>query len=269
MLKSFAVQESVEKSVVAFGNGSIVYTPKKWIGKKVTVILEESSLDIKQQSLEILKPFFNLIQGVFLFGSHARNEQTADSDIDLLIISSKPFSLPKTDGFDFLIKTKEQFIYELKKDYTAFLPSILNESKPIFNESLLNELKKTKSNPDFSKFLDETLTAFKNIDLLLKADKKINSSKFDSFASVYSLTLRLKTLILIQCFLTDKPFSNKKLFELLETVFSSKKAFEFLKVFNSEKNEKGKAYLAEISVPEVEKLFELVKKEFLKTEAMI
>ena len=35
MLKTVDVQESVEKEVVKFGNGSIVYTPKKWIGKKL------------------------------------------------------------------------------------------------------------------------------------------------------------------------------------------------------------------------------------------
>jgi len=37
MLKTINVGESVEKEVVRFGNGSIVYTPKKWIGKKVIV----------------------------------------------------------------------------------------------------------------------------------------------------------------------------------------------------------------------------------------
>jgi len=33
-------KEMISKTVAKHGNGAIVYVPKKWIGKKVAVILE-------------------------------------------------------------------------------------------------------------------------------------------------------------------------------------------------------------------------------------
>ncbi len=267
MLKTISVKEEIEKEVVRFGNGSIVYTPKKWIGKKVLVVLEEKPLDIEGETMEILKPYFSGIQGVFLYGSFARKEQTQESDIDLLVISDKKIDLKRKGRFDFLVKSKKDFIEEMKKDSTLFLHQILKEAKPVFNENLLEELKKEEIKPDFKGFFSSTLTAFKNIKDLLEAEKKMNTKYLDSTVVVYSLVLRLRGLYLIQCFKKNKEFSNKKFREMLKGHrFSEKTAEEFLIVYRVERDEKKVS--GKILLEDAEKLFETAKIEFLKTEEM-
>ena len=89
MIKRFNVHEEIVKRVVPFGNGSIVFTPKKWIGQTVRVILEQEPINIKEDVLKTLQPFLEQVEGIYLFGSFARNEQEIDSDIDVLVIASK------------------------------------------------------------------------------------------------------------------------------------------------------------------------------------
>ncbi|MBI4044738.1 MAG: nucleotidyltransferase domain-containing protein [Candidatus Diapherotrites archaeon] len=57
------------------------------------------------EALEALKPHLSQIEGIFLFGSFARNEQTKESDIDVLVVPSKGIAIKKTEKFDFLVKT--------------------------------------------------------------------------------------------------------------------------------------------------------------------
>ncbi len=210
MLKTINVREEIEKEVVGFGNGSIVYTPKKWLGKKVLVILEEKPLDINGGVMEMLKPYLSSIEGVFLYGSFARGEQTKGSDVDILVISDKKIGLGKAGQFDFLTKTKEEFIEEMKKDPSLFLRQIVSEAKPIFNESLLRELMQVEIRPDFKEFFDSTLSAFKNTKELLEIDRKRGKKYADSTACIYSLILRLRGLFLIRLFAKNQEFSTKK-----------------------------------------------------------
>jgi len=265
MLRTVNVRDAVEKEVVPFGNGSIVYTPKKWIGERVLVILEEKPLDIKGEVMEILKPCLDSIEGVFLFGSFARNEQTSESDIDVLVIADKRLHLEKKDRFDFLVKTREEFEKEMKEDQTLFLHQTVSEAKPIINEVLLKELKQTTIQPDFERFFDDTLGAFKKTKESLESQK---GSKFLlSNASVYSLMLRLKSLFLMQCYKQGAAFSNKRFQEFIKKHgFSEKTANEFMEVYRAERNEKKTS--TKILLTDVEKLFEAAKKEFLKTEEM-
>ncbi len=268
MFKTLNIEEMLEKKVVGFGNGSIVYTPKKWIGKTVLVVLEEKPRNVNEEILDFLKPLMPGIEGVFLFGSFARNEQTKDSDVDVLVIYTKKLEIKKYKNFDFLVKTKEQFTNDLKNDYNLFLHQILNEAKPVSNEALLNELKQIKTAPDFSRFFDETLNAFKNIKELLETDKQRGKKSSDSTASVYSLILRLKTIFLMQCFKEKKAFSNKKFVEFLKNHgFKDKTVNGFLEVYRAERDDKKTG--TKILLEDLEKLFEAAKKEFLKTEKMV
>ncbi|MFH1391076.1 MAG: DUF2080 family transposase-associated protein [Candidatus Diapherotrites archaeon] len=268
MIKSINVAEEIEKEVVAFGNGSIVYTPKKWIGKKVLVVLEEKPLDIEGETMEILKPFLSSIQGIFLYGSFARKEQTEKSDVDLLVISDKKLDLKRKGRFDFLVKSREDFVKEMKKDSALFLHQILNEAKPVLNKSLLEELKKEEIKPDFKEFFDSTLTAFGNIKDLIEAEEKQGKKYLDSTAVIYSLILRLRGLYLIQCFLKNREFSNKKFNELIKSYdFKSEMVANFFDVYRSERDEKK--IIQSVLLSETEKLFETAKIEFLKTEKMV
>ncbi|HLD58512.1 MAG TPA: nucleotidyltransferase domain-containing protein [archaeon] len=266
MLRTFNVKDAVEKEVVSFGNGSIVYTPKKWVGKKVVVILEEKPLDIKGETMEILKPYLSSIEGVFLFGSFARNEQNEKSDIDLLVIADKKIDLEKKDKFDFLVKTKEQFEKEIKKDPSLFPSQVVSEAKPVLNESLLNELKKIEATPDFKNFFDDTLGAFKKTKELLETNK--GKGFLDSNTAIYSLILRLKTLFIIQCRKKSRVFSNKRFKELLKKHdFSEQKINALLEAYQAERDDKKTTQ--KILLADALKLFDAAKIEFMKAEELV
>lgn|SRR3989338_1520316 len=266
MLRTFNVKDAVEKEVVSFGNGSIVYTPKKWVGKKVVVILEEKPLDIKGETMEILKPYLSSIEGVFLFGSFARNEQNEKSDIDLLVIADKKIDLEKKDKFDFLVKTKEQFEKEIKKAPSLFPSQVVSEAKPVLNESLLNELKKIEATPDFKNFFDDTLGAFKKTKELLETNK--GKGFLDSNTAIYSLILRLKTLFIIQCRKKSRVFSNKRFKELLKKHdFSEQKINALLEAYQAERDDKKTTQ--KILLADALKLFDAAKIEFMKAEELV
>lgn len=267
MLKTFSVAELVEKPVVAFGNGSIVYTPKQWIGKKAIVILEQKTPDLAEEIFKTLKPHAEHLQGVFLFGSQARNEQTPDSDIDVLVVSDQEFEIKK-EKFEFVVKTKNEIMQSIQSDPKLFLFSALREAKPIFNESLLQELRGIKPKPDFKRFFEDTLTAFQNVQQLLAPEQKRQQKFTDSNAIFYSLILRLKTIFLIHCFAKKKSCSNKQFFQFLRAHGLSQKLIEdFLAVFRSERN--NEKTIVQIRLEDAIRLFEIAKLEFVKTEQLV
>ena len=268
MLKTVNVREEIVKEVVKFGNGSVVYTPKKWLGKQVLVILEEKPIDIKGEVLKILKPHLQEIESVFLFGSFARNEQTETSDVDVLIISNKKFDLKKSGRLDFLVMPRETFIEKFKRDETLFLYQIVKEAKPIFNGVLLEGLRQVEIKPDFGKFLRDSLGAFKTVSQFLEIDKKKGKKYTDSTASVYSLVLRLKTLFLIQRFLKNQGFSNNEFKEFIKKHgFKDNTINDFIEIYRAERD--NKKIIHGTMLKDVEKLFETTKIEFLRTEKLV
>ncbi len=268
MIKTIDVEESVEKKVVGFGNGSIVYTPKRWIGRKALVVLEKKPWDVESAVLEILKPHLGKVMGISLFGSYARKEQADESDIDVLVIAGKKFSLAGKGKFDFMVKTKEDFARELRGDNSLYFYQVLREAKPILNEPLLKELKRVKIRPDFKEFLNSTLGAFKIVNKLLEVDRKRGKKYLDSNACVYSLILRLRTLFLIQNFPKKRAFSSKKFMELLKSHdFNDEKARGLLEVYRAERDNRKPT--ARVLLYDAEKLFNAAKLEFLKTEKLV
>ncbi len=267
-MKCFNIEEVIEKEVVPFGNGSIVYTPKKWIGRKVAVVLQQQLIDVKGETLEILKPHLDLVEGAFLFGSFAREEHTRESDLDVLVITSKRIAIKRAGKMDILAKTKEEFLQELKKDKTLFLHQILSEAKPIFNENLLKELKERQGKPDYNQFLDDTIGAFKSVQELLQASKKQGLEYLDSNAIIYSLMLRIRGLLTAQGLAKKQPYSNQKMENRLKAHgFSEKAIKDFGTVYRAERDNKKTS--VKIRLDEAEKLFEAAKLEFLKTEKMV
>ncbi|MDD5163129.1 MAG: nucleotidyltransferase domain-containing protein [Candidatus ainarchaeum sp.] len=229
-------------------------------------VFEEKILELSRKTLQFLKPKLANIEGVFLFGSFARNEQKEKSDIDLLVIADKKIDLGKKEKFDFLIKTREQFEIEIRTDSTLFPRQVVSEAKPILNESLLDELKKVKPKPDFKEVFDSTLGAFKKTKELLEMNH--GTGLLESNVAIYSLILRLKTLFIIQCHKKSIAFSNKKFKELLEKYgFSEQKINALLEVWQAERDNKKTSQ--KILLADALKLFDAAKIEFLKTEALV
>ncbi len=268
MLRTFNVQELIEREVVPFGNGSIVYTPKKWLKQKVWVVLEEKQQDPTSEILALLKSHMPSIQGIFLYGSRARDETTNQSDVDLLVVSDQKLSLPKTAPFDIRVATKAELLTELPKDSTLFLYQLFREAVPIVNASLLKEFQEIKVNPNFRLFLDDTLRAFKQVHELLLGEQNNHGLPLKATSVIYSLILRLKTLYLIQCFLKKQSFSNQNFISFLtKKGISEENLGVVLKVYSAERADQK--FNGFIPLSSAELLFETAKQVFLETEALV
>lgn len=261
MLKSYDVFEEVTKEVVPFGNGSIVYTPKKWIGQTVRVILEGEPLNIREGAIETLQPYLEHVKGVFLHGSFARNEQARDSDVDVLVVADKKFKLKKTGRFDFTVVKERDLRKELKGKNPFYLFTILQESKAILNEELLQELKGIKINKhEFKWMLDESNSALRIVEEFLKLDKLQKRKKLDSVAVIYSMILRLRGFFIVQCVLKNRKFTNKefKAF-LIKKNLSRELVGEFYGIYRAERDDRKTE--AKVSVEDTEKLYKITKDE--------
>ncbi len=264
MIKRYDVFEEVVKEVVPFGNGSIVYTPKKWVGQTVRVILEGEPVNIKESTMESLNPFLEHIKGVFLFGSFARNEQTKDSDIDILVIADKKFKLEKKGRFAFTVLDEETLKKELNGKDPFYVYFILQEAKPILNEELLIKLKGLKIDKfNFKWMVEESESALKISEEFLNWDKREKRKKLDSIAIIYSLVLRLRRIFLVQCLLENKKYSNKEFKEFLtKKGLPSQSVEDIYRIYQEERDEKKTKKT--ILIEDAEKLYEITKNEIKK-----
>ncbi|MDO8537493.1 MAG: DUF2080 family transposase-associated protein [archaeon] len=264
MIKQFNVHEEIVKQVVPFGNGSIVFTPKKWVGQTVRVILEQEPINIKEDVLKILHPFLEQVEGIYLFGSFARNEQTIGSDIDVLVIASKKFKLEKKGKYEFIVIEKNSFVKELLGKNPLYFYSIAQEAKPILNESLLNDLKQVKIKKQNLKWIiEEGESALKIVEEFLKLDKMEQRKNLDSISTIYSMILRLRSCYLIHCFIEKQKSSNKEFKNFLfQKGISKKLVEEFLEIYNAEKLDKKIS--TNISLEDAEQLFQTTKNELQK-----
>ncbi|MEW6294729.1 MAG: DUF2080 family transposase-associated protein [Candidatus Diapherotrites archaeon] len=269
MIKNYDIYEEVVKQVVPFGNGSIVYTPKKWIGQTVRVILEGEPVNIKESVVELLQPFLENIKGVFLYGSFARNEQAPDSDIDVLVVADKKFKLEKKSRFDFTVIEEATLRKELKGKDPFYTYLVLQEAKPIINKALLKELKEIKINKcDFKWLLEEAESALKIAEEFLKLDKLQERKKLDSTAIVHTIVLRLKNLFWLQCILKNEKYSNKEFKSFLHKKGLPKELIEkFYDLYRAERDEKGTP--VKVSVEDTEKLYEVAKRELIEMREVL
>ena len=78
----------IRKQAVRIGNSAGVLLPKEWMHYIVEVKLIQP-VNVEGEVLEILRKekYLNDVRAVALVGSYARGEQTARSDVDVLIIT--------------------------------------------------------------------------------------------------------------------------------------------------------------------------------------
>ena len=79
------MKQELIKPIIKVGNSAGVILPKNWINGEARIELIEKPLDIKNDILEILKPYLQNIEGIYLIGSYARGDYKSNSDIDIFI----------------------------------------------------------------------------------------------------------------------------------------------------------------------------------------
>ena len=211
-IQKIAVKEQIVKTVVKSGNGGAVWVPKDWLGKEVVVILpEKPKLELKEKIIHLLKPYLRDIISVSIYGSYARNEQTKDSDADVLVITKdKNLSLSfKEEKLDIASFPIEKFRKAIEKYPTVYY-QIAQEAEPLINGYILEEFKNMKiGKENFKEYLKETKEHIKSSKELVELDK-IDGTYLKSYSVLYSSMLRLRGLFIMKCILKSEKFSNNK-----------------------------------------------------------
>ena len=220
------------KLVQKFGNGGHVVVPKDYVGKRIRFITEPKTFDdIKSEVLKILKPYFENILGVYLYGSYARDEQTIDSDVDILVIANTKLKIiDRINDYNIISITVKELEYTLENSAVLILP-IIKEARTIINPSLLEKYRTyrfTKQNTKW--FID---TSIKTLEL----NKKGLKLDFEIGSLVYSLMLRVRGLLMIKIMLNNKLYSKSLLFDYLKNNdVAQNKIEELYRIYSKERN---------------------------------
>ena len=261
MLKQeFSIREQLIKSVVKSGNGGAVWVPKDWLGQEVIVILpERPRISFKQKILQKLEPHLKDVLGVYIYGSYAREEQTPQSDVDILVITKEKTFQLKERGLEFTILPLERLRNAIKKSPEMFY-TMVQEAQPIINAPLLKELQNIQ--PDkkvFSQYILQTKEHLKTSRQILELDNQ-ESEMLDSSSVIYSTVLRLRGVFIIQCILRKEKFSSLSFRKWLNKKRINKAEFQrAYEIFRAVRD--NKKPMQKISIELAEKLINILEKE--------
>ena len=137
--------KQITKLVQQIGNGGHIYLPKEMVGQKVIINLVEKTIpEIEKEIMNILDPYLKHIMGIYLYGSYTRNEQTPESDIDILVITDGKVKIKKRiNEYEIISISPEELEKSINHAAVLILP-ILKEAKPILNSQLIEKYKKEK-----------------------------------------------------------------------------------------------------------------------------
>ncbi|MBI1936466.1 nucleotidyltransferase domain-containing protein [Candidatus Woesearchaeota archaeon] len=240
------------KLVQKFGNGGHIVLPKEYVGKRIRFIAEPKTFeDIKGQALEILKPHLENISGVYLYGSYARNEQNIDSDVDILVISNKKISIAsKPDDYSIASATLEEIEGMLRNNAVIILP-IIKEAKTIVNPMILTKYKEYKFTRDNTSIFMESCRK------IFELNKRGIELDFEIGSIVYSLILRIKSLLMVKLINNGLRYSKLQLFKFLQNNGIS--TLKITELYNIYSNEKKNIKVANSKVLESGDILKLLK----------
>lgn len=254
------VKEQLRKKVARSGNGGAVWVPREWLGEEIIVTrLEREKSTLKEDIIRILLPYLEEISGIFLYGSCARGEESSESDVDILVISSKRLPVKNIGKFDIDVIELGKIKKVMRKN-PLFYYSIIKEAKPIFNGALLEELKGEKlSKGNFRWYFKTTNENIKSNRELLELDR-LDGEYVESYSVIYSVILRLRGIMLMKSLINNRVFSNK-LFKKWITRYVTD--YEFREIYNVYRamRDNKKVKDVEIRINSIEKLLKLLERE--------
>ena len=238
-------KKHIIKRVMRSGNAGSVYVPRDWVDQLVMIRL----FSVNGMVLEALSPYLENILGIYLHGSHARGEETHDSDIDVLVVTNKSILIEKRQGLNIEVIKIDALDEYVRANPVGFY-SMVRDAVPIMNESLLEKLREFRLDPEHTKGYYEdvkkSLSFVREIEL-----------EGDLYAVVYSLILRLKGMYVIQ--LGDREYLRKDLEDFIESRGMNKDRFRRLYgIYRAKRDDRAIDY--EISQADVRKLYRLTER---------
>ena len=250
------------RQTIKVGNSAGVLLPRKYLGNLVEITIKSlNKEEIKEQILDIAKPYLRYIIGIYLVGSYARNENEADSDIDIVIVTTKQINIKEVKNYHIICLEYNNLIKELGENIISIYPMLM-EAEVILNEDLLkNLLKKSVTKKNLEWHLKTSKSALGVIRKALETEEK---ELIANQAIIYSLMLRLREIYLADCILDKKIGSIKGLMEYAKRLKIIKKLYKAYK----ESRDKNKV-ITKINVEEIKEGYEFVKEKLKKQEARI
>lgn len=266
-VQKLAIKEQIVKRVVKSGNGGAVWVPKDWLGQEVIVILpDKPQLDIKEKIMHLLEPYLKHATAVFIYGSYARNEETKDSDVDVMVITKdKTMHKIKEPNLEINILGLDKLKKVIKK-YPVMYYQIVQEAVPLINAYVLDELRNVKiNNENFKHYLNDTKEHIQSNKELIELDK-LDGVYIKSYSILYSTILRLRGIFVIKCILNKEKFYNKTFEELLIQKGITKQEFkQCYMAYRAVRDDKNINVKIEISV--AERLSDILTKEAILIES--
>ena len=249
-------EEQIIRIAKSFGNGAHVFVPKKWAGEHITII-KPVKKPLMERILGVLAPHLSNIIGAYLYGSYARNEQEEDSDIDLLVITSKKIKI-REKGFE-INCIDEKLIEKIIKFEPLMMYSMLSEARPIINSKLIEDLK-AKLKPklsDFKEYLESCKRAIDINRIIIEENKEYYSGE----SVPYSLILRLRGIFIILSLLREKKYSHK---EFKKWLVKNTPEIDFNLIYKAYKNSKNEMKVKnKIKTEDLTSLLEFLNKEVI------
>jgi len=241
--------ETITKKTRAVGTSAGVLLPRSWLNKRVVVTLEEKNIEnITKEIINFLveRNLLNEVKGIYLIGSYARDEESSDSDVDILILTKKTNKLIDYLGYEINMISEDNFSRNLESN--IYRLSTLREAIVILNSELIEKYRETKINLNLKKFIDEVKGVIKINESVLEDLKITNKNVPD--ATIYSIILRLREIYYAKCLLRNKTPSKKELLKYIgENAY-----FAYSRVKRERKE------INDLSYSEACKLIELSKK---------
>lgn len=248
-------QEQLIRIVKTFGNGAHVFVPKDWAGEQIFLVRPKNK-SVKEKILFALDDYLDSIIGIYLYGSHARDEQEEESDIDILVITDKKIKI-KAKGLEIICLEQKEIDKAIRLE-PLLIYSILSEGKPIINSKLFEELK-IKYVPkidDFKEFLKDSKRMIKVNEEFLESEK---GDYLSSEAIIYSLALRLRGVFIVKSILKGDKYTHK----LFKSWIKSKlPMIDFNSIYEAYRISKNEEKIKQkIKVIDIKLLIEFLKNE--------
>lgn len=241
------------KTVKRYGNSGGVYVPSSWVGGTVRIELVDEPADIRR---DILKIPLEHVVSVILYGSHARKEAGYKSDIDVLLVTDEDAKIELSAEirakYDIHVKSITQVRNAMTRD-PVFYKTITDEGTAIINHQFLDDVRRLPKPADVKKRLEL-------IESSLKVVKEIFAAGLPEEA-IYPIVMRLKEILLIQCFLSGKKYSSNLLKSEILKAAPGKESAKIMNAYRAARS--GKTVSGKIPKDIVEKMILLLEKKIM------
>jgi predicted nucleotidyltransferase len=247
------------KQVVKVGNSAGVVLPREWLNGMARVELVRKPINIKKDVLEIVDEYLEDVLGVYLVGSYARGEETKESDVDILVVTSEINKKIKKGKYNVIMISEKELKDVVGNVVLPFVPMI-REAKVLMNWELIDGYKDAEITWKGLKWhIELAKSALKINKKFINIDQIENEMLGDGIA--YSLILNLRTVYIIDCLRKNKLWSTKELLKLIKGISGSLNFYEgYLRSKNGAKEKKN------LKVDEAIKLYEYVSDKLKELE---